>query len=145
MNTIVKFTRLRPFAAEPVKSTPHSVGFDLYAIDDQVILPGKTTKFNTGIALDLELSNTYPRIASRSSLALFGVVVVAGVVDPDYQGEICVLLLNTSDQPYEVKAGHRIAQLIFERYRDDILFEETETLTSPPTERNDGGFGSTGQ
>lgn len=147
----VRFQKRKRLAKTPTKATPGSIGFDLFSISDTVILPGKTTKINTGIALDLTRSNTYARIASRSGLALRGIIAVGGVIDPDYTSEIAVILFNTTDEPYQVKSGHRIAQLIFERAATDVVLEETSyesrdgegDVSTEPTPGH-GGFGSTG-
>jgi dUTP pyrophosphatase len=71
-----------------------------------------------------------------------GIQVGAGVIDPDYRGELKVVLFNHDMNPYVIKSGYRIAQLVLERYEaPDIeeVFESTET------QRGEGGFGSTGQ
>jgi dUTP pyrophosphatase len=71
-----------------------------------------------------------------------GIAVGAGVVDPDYTGEIKVVLFNHDSAPYVVRPGYRIAQLILEQcVTPDVV--EVDSLTS--TERGQGGFGSTGQ
>lgn len=83
----------------------------------------------------------YARIAPRSGLALsHSVDVGAGVVDPDYRGNVGVLLLNFGAKPFRVACGDRIAQMILEQaYTCDVL--ETEELDE--TQRGEGGFGST--
>jgi dUTP pyrophosphatase len=84
----------------------------------------------------------YARIAPRSGLAFkYGIQVGAGVVDSDYTGEIKVLQFNHGAYDFTIKAGDRIAQLIFERIFTNEL-EEVEELVK--TERGAGGFGSTG-
>jgi dUTP pyrophosphatase len=138
----VLFIKTKPFATQPMKATPYSTGFDLFAIEDQVIEPGKTVKIGTGIRLKLDLHKTYARIASRSGLALSGIIAVGGVIDQDFESDIAVILLNTTDQPYTVKTSHRIAQLIFEQYRDDIVLEEAEDGAAG--NGSHAGFGSTG-
>jgi dUTP pyrophosphatase len=84
----------------------------------------------------------YGRVAPRSGLTVkHGIHVGAGVIDPDYTGEIKVALFNLGDGPFEVKKGDRIAQLILERCETPYVREITEISE---TERGDGGFGSTG-
>lgn len=85
---------------------------------------------------------TYARVAPRSGLAVkHGIDVGAGVVDYDYRGPLGVVLFNFGKEPFEVKAGDRIAQLVLERIVTPDV-EEVEELDS--TERGAGGFGSTG-
>ena len=75
--------------------------------DGQKIVP-------TGIAIDPP-PGTYVRIAPRSGLALKGITVEGGVIDPDYRGEVNVLLINSSQRKFQIHKGDRIAQLIFEQ------------------------------
>ncbi|KAF0379292.1 Deoxyuridine 5-triphosphate nucleotidohydrolase [Gigaspora margarita] len=86
---------------------------------------------------------TYGRVAPRSGLAMNHFLDCgAGVIDADYRGPVGVLLFNFGDEPYQVKEGERIAQLILERiYTPDVV--ETEFLGS--TDRGNKGYGSTGQ
>lgn len=85
----------------------------------------------------------YGRVAPRSGLAVrHGLDVLAGVIDSDYRGEIICALINHGDEPIEVEAGMRVAQLIIE----SIATPEavwSEDLSE--TERGQGGFGSTGE
>jgi dUTP pyrophosphatase len=95
----------------------------------------------TGIAIRFP-PGVYGRIAPRSSLAWrHRLDVGAGVVDPDYTGEIMVLLINNSEDVYIINYGDRVAQLIFERFEIFDLAFTTEEFTSP---RGGAGFGSTG-
>ena len=99
----------------------------------------------TGLALAIP-PTTYGRIAPRSGLAVrHGIGVGAGVVDSDYRGEVHVVLLNHSDDDFEVREGDRVAQLILERCE----LPEVETmvhgeLPASPA-RGTSGFGSTGR
>ena len=110
-------TRLIPSAILPTRSTPGSAGLDLFSTDNYVIMPGRRVVVSTGISVGLP-PGTYGRIAPRSGLAVkHGLDVLAGVVDPDYRGEIKVVLLNTDVRnPFVIKPGYRIAQLILETY-----------------------------
>ena len=93
---------------------------------------------------------TYGRLASRSGLALnHSIDVVGGVIDPDYTGQIMVILANNSKVDYRVKPGDRIAQLIIEKYFDETPFidNKKEVEIEPITlgaGRGEKGFGSTG-
>jgi dUTP pyrophosphatase len=84
----------------------------------------------------------YGRVAPRSGLTVkHGIHVGAGVIDPDYTGEIKVALFNLGDVPFEIKKGDRIAQLVLERCETPDV-HEIDTLDE--TGRGAGGFGSTG-
>ena len=126
----------------PIRGSEHAAGYDLYAVEACVIKSGRRAVIPTGIAVKLP-PGTYGRIAPRSGLAVkHGIAVGAGVVDPDYTGEIKVVLFNHDSAPYVVRPGYRIAQLILEQcVTPDVV--EVDSLTN--TERGHGGFGSTGQ
>ncbi len=96
---------------------------------------------STGIAVKIP-EGYYGRVASRSGLAVKSHLEVgAGVIDSDYRGEVKVLLRNLGSQPFEVKQGDRIAQLILEKI---ITPDVTEVKDLDDTVRGNGGFGSTG-
>lgn len=85
---------------------------------------------------------TYGRLATRSSMALAGIDVCAGVIDADYRGEVKVLLHNRGPTVYRGFRGEKIAQLIPTRIEYPMLCELAELS---PTQRNEQGFGSSGQ
>ena len=94
-----------------------------------------------GIAVEI-LEGLYARIAPRSGLSIKkSIDVVAGVVDRDYRGEIGVVLINHSDNDFEVNVGDRIAQMILEQIKTPKV-EEQANIDQP--ERGEKGFGSTG-
>jgi len=96
---------------------------------------------NTGIAIVIP-KNCYGRIAPRSSLAVkHGIQVGAGVIDPDYTGEVKVVLFNQGQDDFKISVGDRIAQLVLERCETPDV---REVLTIDETARGAGGFGSTG-
>ncbi|MBC8170476.1 MAG: dUTP diphosphatase [Anaerolineae bacterium] len=119
-------------------------GYDLYAIEAYAIPPGGRTLISTGIYL--EIPNQHVGIIKdRSSMASAGLQTMGGVIDSAYRGEVKVLLLNTNNEVYEVKAGQKIAQMVVIRcYTDKVVVVESFDDLSA-TERGDRGFGSTGQ
>jgi len=131
-----------PKARLPSRATNGSAGYDLYAVERVEIQPGQQAKLPTGVHISCPVG-TYARIAPRSGLAVkHAINVHAGVIDPDYTGEINVALINHGPYMVEFKPGDRIAQLIFERYETpDFLV--TESLDA--TQRADGGFGHSGR
>lgn len=131
----------------PTRATKNSAGFDLYASEDKMIIGGEGSIIVcTGVQVQLPFGH-YGRIAPRSGLAAKEHIAVnAGVIDPDYTGEIKVLLYCTKNGhcPF-VKRGDRIAQLVIEKisYADGIEVKEFEDHLGFIESHN--GFGSTGR
>lgn len=129
----------------PQYATIHSAGLDLRAdLDHSLELkPLERSMVPTG--LYIELPEGYEaQIRPRSGLAVkFGISIVntPGTIDPDYRGEIKVILVNLSDVPFTLEPGERIAQMVIARF-EHISWNEVETLSE--TERGEGGFGHTG-
>lgn len=138
----MEFKRLHEDAKIPTRATPESVGYDVHCIEDVQLLPYRTSLVKTGIALNKIPPNTYLRVAPRSGLALKrGLIVNAGVIDPDYRGEIGVVILATNMEHFFQK-GEKVAQLIVESCMTPDVKEVHEISE---TERGSGGWGSTGR
>jgi len=138
----LKVKKTSPDAQLPIRGSGGAAGYDLQSIESCVILPGKRAVVATGLSFELP-AGVYGRIAPRSGLAVkHGIQVGAGVVDADYRGEVKVVLFNHDNNPYVIKPGYRIAQLILERCETP---EVEEIFDSSDTARGQGGFGSTGQ
>jgi len=136
---------LRQTAKLPERKTAGSVGYDISAcLDDEIVIePGETRMVGSGLAIALEPGNA-AFIYARSGLGINRGIIPAncvGVIDSDYRGEVIVGLKNTSDTPFKVKDGDRIAQMVIAKcvLPDVAPCDDLET-----TERGDGGFGSTG-
>jgi dUTP pyrophosphatase len=128
-------------AIKPTKATENSIGYDLYhCLQDSIELPAGSTKvIPTGIKMTCP-HGTYGRIAPRSGLTIKqNITTMAGVIDPDYRGEVKIVLHNfgKSDQIIEPKT--KIAQLILETAQTPSLIITNITDT---TERGQNGFGS---
>ena len=142
----IAIKKLSDTAVLPVYQTEHSAGMDLTAcIDEPVVLqPHSRAIIPTGIAIALP-EGYEAQIRGRSGLAAkFGVMPANGVgtIDADYRGEIGVILLNTSNEPFTVEPAMRVAQLVIARYE---RAEWKEVTNLDETERGAGGFGSTGK
>ena len=138
---VLKVKRLTPDAIVPTRGSDGAVGYDLYSTESYVILKGRRAVIPTGLAFELP-PGVYGRVAPRSGLAVkSGIQVGAGVIDPDYVGEVKVVLFNHGDAPFVIKPGFRIAQLVLERCE---VHEVEEVDVMPDTERGEGGFGSSG-
>lgn len=145
--TIVKFTKLTPWAQVPTQGSAEAAGWDLHADAENqeriVLAPGEVKKISTGIAIALP-KGTFGAIYARSGLATKKGLAPAnkvGVIDSDYRGPIIVALKNESDEVQFIEHGERIAQIVVQPYIA-VTFEETENIGT--TARGTGGFGSTG-
>jgi len=135
--------KLSDDALVPTRGSDGAVGYDLYSTEDTVV-PRQVGRalIGTGIALVLP-PGVYGRVAPRSGLAVkYCINVGAGVIDPDYTGEVKVVLFNHGENDFEVKKGDRIAQLILERCETPPIGEIINLVKE--TERGSSGFGSTG-
>ncbi|MBE6205128.1 MAG: dUTP diphosphatase [Rikenellaceae bacterium] len=141
----VKIVNKSRFAL-PEYQTPLSAGLDIRANLDQCVTlqPLERAMIPTGLYVELP-EGCEMQIRPRSGLAAkHGVTVLnsPGTIDADYRGEIKVILVNLSNEPFTIEAGERIAQMIVARY-EQIEWVAAEELSS--TERGAGGFGSTGK
>jgi dUTP pyrophosphatase len=147
-NIEVKVKRMgAAYAPLPAYATQASAGMDLAAnIPEPIELrAGERALIPTGIAIELPGPNMMALVFARSGLATKHGVNLAngvGVIDADYIGEIGCALQNSSDKPYILQPGDRIAQLVFVPIQRAVLKIVDELA---PTERGTGGFGSTGQ
>ena len=141
----VKIVNHSPYPC-PAYATPLSAGLDLKAnISEPIVLqPLQRVLVPTGLYIALP-PGYEAQVRPRSGLAIkHGITVLnsPGTVDADYRGELRTILVNLSDQPFEIQPGERIAQMVVARH-EQVEWEEVESLDS--TERGTGGFGSTGK
>lgn len=134
--------RLTETAHLPKMATDGSAGYDLYADEDVTIPPhNSTTTVKTGIAVGIDpgkCGQIWPRSGMASKKE---VTRDAGLIDSDYTGEVCVVMVNRSAFAYPVRRGDRIAQLMLtSAFRDTVV--EVDSLNE--TDRGANGFGSTG-
>ena len=132
--------------ALPEYQTPLSAGLDIRAnLDQSVTLrPLERAMIPTGLFVELP-EGCEMQIRPRSGLAAkHGITVLnsPGTIDAAYRGEIKVILVNLSNEPFTIESGERIAQMIVARY-EQIEWQPVEELGT--TERGAGGFGSTGK
>jgi dUTP pyrophosphatase len=129
----------------PAYETEASAGMDIRAHTQEPILlqPLERAIVKTGLFIELPLGYE-AQVRPRSGLAAkFGITVLntPGTIDADYRGEIGVILVNLSNEPFSISNGDRIAQLVIAKH-ERAEWEETAELTI--TSRGAGGFGSTG-
>ena len=142
----VQIKKLDPKAKIPEYKTEGASGVDIMALlENKITLdPGESKIIPTGLSIafpdDLEV-----QIRPRSGLAAksnVSVLNTPGTIDSDYRGEIKIILINHSNEKFEVKNGDRIAQMVL---MPVLKFEFEETKDLPDTLRGSGGFGSTGK
>ena len=131
--------------ALPEYQTDAASGLDLLAAnaEDMVVSPGQIKLVPTGMHISIP-PGYEAQVRPRSGLALkHGITVVnsPGTIDSDYRGEVCVIIGNVGSEPFTVKRGMRIAQMVFQKVVRASLVE-VDGLDG--TERGHGGFGHTG-
>lgn len=147
----IKFSRLHADAMVPRRWSPDAVGYDLHAYlkteygkpTKRVVAPNSTVNISTGIRMELPRTH-FAFVCPRSGLGKHSISVTnaPGIIDPDYRGEICVLVYNGSYVNHWVEHDDRIGQLVIMPVTP-IMIEEVMELSS--TERSVSGFGSTGR
>lgn len=130
----------------PVYETSASAGLDLHAFlpEKIVIRPLERMLVKTGLFLEIPVGYE-AQVRPRSGLALKNGITVLnspGTIDSDYRGEIGVILINLSQEDFEIQSGDRIAQLIFAKV-EQAEWNQSDELSQ--TARGEGGFGSTGK
>ena len=142
----IQFCRLpsNPDLPLPARQTAHAAGYDVASAEvDLTLQPGERRAVGTGLSMALP-EGVECQVRPRSGLALrHGITLpnAPGTIDPDYRGELKVILQNTGREPVEIRRGTRIAQLVFARFETPEIGETGEL---DETGRGSGGFGSTG-
>lgn len=156
----VRFKKLNPNAVSPTRNHIDDAGLDLYALED-IIVPSLSklskindfedwnnqpfsdtaTKVKTGIALEIP-KGMYGLILDRSSMGSKLLKGLAGVIDSGYRGDVTVCLANLSFHDYHIKAGDKIAQIVFHKYE---ALQPIEAYELDDADRGDKGFGSSGK
>ncbi len=144
--TKITIKKLHNAAVIPAYATAQSAGMDLAACIDEpiTIKPHERAIVPTGIAIALP-PGYEAQVRGRSGLAAkHGIMPANGVgtIDADYRGEVGVILLNTSNEPFTIEPGMRVAQMVIARY-ETAQWHEVEELDE--TTRGTGGYGSTGK
>jgi len=130
----------------PYYATEQSAGMDIMADIAEPVILQSLERVLVPTGLYIALPDGYEaQIRPRSGLAIkHGITLLnsPGTVDADYRGEIKIILVNLSNQPYTLQPGERIAQMVIAKY-EKIIWKPTDTL--PETTRGAGGFGHTGK
>lgn len=139
----MKLTLLHPEARAPRRAHPTDAGLDLYACEHAVVNAGQTALVSTGVAVQLD-PGMVAYVCSRSGMAAKHAVFVLnapGVIDEGFTGPIGVILHNVGFEPFYIKPGDRIAQLVVQSVLHPVL-DIVDSLEA--TQRGANGFGSTG-
>jgi dUTP pyrophosphatase len=128
----------------PQYMTDHAAGLDIFAAvpEEEIVLPGQRKKIPTGIKVALP-EGYEAQIRPRSGLALKqGITLLnsPGTIDADYRGEIALIVINHGEEPFVVKRGMRLAQMVVQKILH-VDWAETDELKT--TSRGSGGFGHT--
>ena len=144
--TVLKIQRLAHNVNVPEYKTEGAAGMDLCAaISEPVVLkPLERKLIPTGLKIELE-HGYEAQIGPRSGLSIkhgISLINCVGTIDEDYRGEVCIPIVNLSNQSYVIQPGERVAQMIIAKYEQakiEVVTELTDTV------RGEGGFGSTGK
>lgn len=139
---IVKILKIDSDAIIPNYANEDDAGLDLYSVEELIIKPNKRAAIRTGVKM--EIPEGYVGLVwDKSGLALNdGIKTMAGVIDSGYRGEIKIVLINLSNQDFEIKKGQKIAQMLIQKIEHPEI-EIAEFLSE--SGRGEGGFGSTGK
>ncbi len=136
-----RIKKLVESAIIPTRAEKGSAGIDVYTNESYTMQPGETHAYTTGISAEFDPLYV-ALIWDRSGLGSKGVHRYAGVIDSSYRGEWKIILHNTSEEPFEIKAGDRVAQCLMQEFAPLKITEVKELSDSS---RGEGGFGSTGR
>ena len=144
--TVLKIQRLEHNKILPEYKTEGAAGMDLCAaIEEPIVLkPLERTLVPTGLKIELE-HGYEAQVRPRSGLSIkHGITLIncVGTIDEDYRGEVCVPIVNISNETYAIQPQERIAQMVIareEKTKIEVVTELTDTV------RGEGGFGSTGK
>jgi dUTP pyrophosphatase len=136
----IKIRKMNTSAKAPAYAHPGDAGMDLFSCFDMILAPGETKPIPTGIQIAIP-EGYVGLVWDKSGISLKGVHRLAGVVDAGYRGEIRVVMVNLGTEPFEIKPGMKIAQMLIQSVEAPTIVE-SDTLDD--TSRGAGGFGSTG-
>lgn len=136
---MLKVKRLSPHATLPTVAHPgEDIGYDLYAAEELTIAGGGAAGVRTGIAIEF-VPTAGGIIKTRSGMAKKRLMCNAGVIDAGYRGEVVVLMENLGEEPYTIRRGDKIAQLLEHPFLAKEVVEEEELGEAA---RGAKGFGS---
>ena len=147
MGDVVRFKRLpsNPDLPLPARATEHSAGYDVRSAEEDFVLQPREIRL-AGTGLDMELPRGLEcQVRPRSGLALRHGITLPnspGTIDPDYRGELRIIMQNSGSEAVRIERGERIAQLVFHHFTTPEVVESEELGA---TARGSDAFGSTGR
>lgn len=138
---ILQVKKLSTNAILPAKENAFDAGIDLFTNESYTLQPGERHLFSTGLAIVFP-ENYVGLLWDRSGLGSKGIHRLAGVIDSGYRGEWKVVLVNLSEEPYEIKAGDKVIQCILQKF-EPVDIKEVKELNE--SVRGEKGFGSSGR
>ncbi len=136
----IKIKKMTPGAKIPAYAHSGDAGMDLFSCMDMTLAPGETKPVPTGIQMAIP-QGYVGLVWDKSGISLKSVHRLAGVVDAGYRGEVRVVMVNLGTEPFAIKPGMKIAQMLIQPVEAPTIVE-SDTLDD--TSRGAGGFGSTG-
>ena len=137
---VLKIERIHPKAKLPTKSYEHDAGFDFYSTDYYSLMPGQKVVVSTG--LKIAIPHGYVGLFwDKSSIALFGIHTLAGVIDSGYRGEVKIVLINLGEDVYNIAPGQKVSQLLIQKIESSKI---EEGRVDDETHRDIKSFGSSG-
>ena len=141
----LKIKKISEFAQLPTYATDGAAGMDLYSANPEPITLAPLERKLLPLGFTMELPQGFEaQIRARSGMAIkHGITLIncIGTIDEDYRGEVCVGLVNISNEAYTINCGDRIAQMVISEV---VKAQIEEATTLEETQRGSGGFGSTG-
>jgi dUTP pyrophosphatase len=136
----LRVKRIHPEAKLPVYGHLGDAGLDLFSVLDRELAPGEVFAVPTGIQVAVPAGHV-GLVWDKSGISLKGVHRLAGVIDAGYRGEVQVVMINLGAEPFAVKKGMKIAQMLVQPV---VPVKVVESDSLDDTSRGEGGFGSTG-
>jgi dUTP pyrophosphatase len=139
----IKYKKLSQNATAPESSSEDDAGYDLFAAHDGCMSGGGRGIIKTNISIELP-EGYYGQLEGRSGLAVkSGIAVLGGIIDPNYRGDIGVILVNLdNEKTFVYKKGDKICQMVIKPYIKPQMIEADELSA---TDRGEKGFGSSGE
>jgi dUTP pyrophosphatase len=138
----IRIKKLDPTLPDLHYAKPGDAGFDVYARERTVLVPGLQTAVATGVSIELPVGYV-SLVWDKSGLAIkHGLKVLGGVIDAEYRGEYMIGMINLSDKEYVFEKGDKVAQVLIQKV-EHVTFEVVDRLSE--TERGATGFGSSGK
>jgi len=143
-HAVLKVKKMSDNAIIPIKTSSLAAGYDLFASESKIVKSRSRELISTDISIEVP-NGTYGHIVARSGLSLKNAIDIgAGTIDADYTGTVGVIIINNSNEDFEVEYGMRIAQLICQK----IVYPYIEIVERRTTDENNTrrakGFGSSG-